>query len=227
MAGKKYAKRGKTSGWQDAKTVGKLAWKHKGTAVKALKLAKKVARMVNVEYKFLENNFVVNPDSGGSVTALCEIPEGDGESAREGKSVKPIRVSGRCYIDMNPTASTTLFRMIIFRGKHERANPFGPQGAGPYDILDDDAVAPLARKNHDNRFDTKILFDRLFTLSTSGTRSKVFDINVKLFGHLNFTSEQPNGTDIDDGGIYLLICSDQATLTPVFRSQLTLSYVDN
>jgi len=220
---KKYTK--KTSGWQDAKTVGKLAYKHRNTAVKALKLASKVARMVNVEYKAHEINTVNNYDIGGEVLSLTNgIAQGDGYNTRDGISIKPMRLSGRCYVEMNVSAPTTLFRCIVFRGKNEKGEIYTPQGNSQLDILDPDAIGPLARKNRDNRFGTKILYDKLFTLSQSGTRAKVLDLNIRLDGHVNYENTT---TDVDNGGLYILLISDQDTLTPVWRSQLTLTYTDN
>lgn len=220
---KKAAKR--TSGWQDAKTVGKLAYKHRGTAAKALALATKVARMVNVEYKAYETNTVDNIDQGGEVYSLTNgLAQGDTGETRDGISIKPMRLSGRAYIEMNVAAPTTLFRCIIIRGKNEHGEIYTPQGTGQLDILDPDALGPLARKNRDNRFDTNILYDKLFTLSQSGTRAKVLDLNIRLTGHVNY---EGGTTNVDNGGLYLLLISDQTELLPVWRSQLTLTYTDN
>lgn len=211
-----------------------MRYKVADAAMTALKIAKSVKRLVNVEMKACETNFPdVGIDSTGLVLSLATIPKGDDANERDGISVKPMRVSGRLYVDMNindGSVFATLFRMIIFRGKQEHSNPYDVQGTGQYDILDPDTKACLARKNRDNRFGTKVLYDKLITLSAVGKNAQICDINIKTFGHINYDggADGDLGLNIDDGGIYILFVSDKTgDAKPIVTGQLTVTYSDN
>jgi len=226
MAYKKTYKK-KTTGWQDAKMVGRTAWKHRGTAVKALKIAQKVARLVNVETKYYENNISTNMNSSGAILNISDVPTGTTDSTREGIAIKPLRLSGRLHLLMNVTAVSTAVRVIIFRGKTEKGINYGVFGSAPTDILDDDTNPYLARKNRSNRFDTKFLYDKIHNFSGNGTNNKLIDFNIRLDGHINFLETSGIDHDVDTGGLYLMTISDQAVNTPALRGQLTLTFVDN
>lgn len=213
--------------------AGKYAWKHRSTAVKAFQLASKVARMVNVEYKqdTRQNSTTVN--NLGTVISLCDsIDSGDAYNERDGDSVKLIRMSGRVFITQHGSAQKTLFRVILFRGKQENCRSYVVQdtnSTGNMGILDHNAGTGdlvLAPKSRENRFHSKILFDKMYHMSNNGNSSIVANWDFKLFGHCNF-NDFTNPNEIEDGGLYMLLISNETTNTPTFNSFLKISYTDN
>lgn len=208
--------------------AGKYAWKHRSTAVKALALASKVARMVNVEYKWAPITLNQNADSGGFIYNICQpIEFGDTSTTREGDSIKLMRFSGRGFITQNSSAQKTAVRVILFYSKQDN----GHQYVVP-DILDDVNYSAgtslfLAPKNHTLRYNTKIFYDKTYHMSNNGNSSIIFDYNFKLFGHTNYIQGQEGTGSVQDHGIHILVISNEDTNYPHFNFRGKLTFTDN
>lgn len=214
MAGwKKTAKRTYNKG-KKAYTYAKA---HQTEARRALVLAKKVARMVNVEYKFYDYTTSQTPSSSGTIVNLFDPAQGDSATQRDGDSVKLMRVSGRINLDMHGSATTTSVRLILFRGKQENAVSYGVT-----DILQ--SASFVAPKAHHERFRSKILYDKTYSLVVGHNRTLNLNWNFKLFGHVQFVV---NNTTIENGGLYMLLISDEATNVPTVTPYLRTSFTDN
>lgn len=204
--------------------AGKYAYKHRSTAVKAFQLAKKVARMVNVEYKFVPIEI-----AGQSVTQigtvipfLDNLPQGDGSTDREGDSIKLMRFSCRGFITQNASAQKTAVRVILFRGKQENAQPYLVQ-----DILDAQNYTNnlfLAPKSFSEKFRSKILFDKVYHMSNNGNSSIIFNWNFKLYGHANY---EQSSTGVENGGLYILVIGNEGTNHPTFNLTGKITFTDN
>jgi len=191
-------------------------------AYQGYKLAKFLARFINTEVKFLDTS--INTSStgvNGAITALDSIPEGDGESARDGTSVKPMRISFRLNATQHASATLTILRMIIFRGKYERDNE--PTVS---DIFASTGVNQF--KTNDKKYNTKFICDRTFIFdAVNSSRTKKIDGSYKLFGHIQYDASQTDGTDHENGGVYLLLISNEATNAPTVVGNFRLTYTDN
>jgi len=221
---RKYTKKTKRStGW--GSTVAK-AGKYVNTAVAAYQLASKVARMVNVEYKFHDDNRIVAVDNGGIIYNLTDIPTGQTTNDRIGASIKPMRISGRTFVTQNGSAQKTIIRFILFRGKSERRLSFSvDDNSLGMAVLDANAQLVIAPKLFDNKYDTKFLYDKIYHMSNNGNSSIVLNWDFKLFGHVQYV--QGGANDIEDGGLYLLIVSNEGTNTPTVNTSFRISYTDN
>lgn len=201
-----------------ASTTTKVA----SAAYTALNTAKWIARFINTEVKFLDT--AINTSStgvNGAITALDSIPEGDGESARSGTSVKPMRISFRLNATQHASATLTILRLIIFRGKFERDNE--PTVS---DIFASTGVNQF--KVNDKKYNTKFIVDRHYIFDAVNTsRTKKIDGSYKLFGHIQFDASQTDGTDHENGGVYLLLISNEATNAPTVVGNFRLTYTDN
>lgn len=213
---KTYRKRRtfKKKGW------GKKVLGYAGTAVKALAIAKKVADMVNTEYKAQQVTISDTPNTTGSVTTLSLMSQGIAEHERVGDSVKLQRYSGRMSFTQHASATSTIVRMIIFQGKQERGNPYN---IGEI-IYNGSSTSVISPKNYDQRFNTKIMFDKTYTLSKQGTTVKMLDLNLPLNWHLEY---EDNTTSIFNGGLYMVLISNEATNTPTVKGELRLTYTDS
>lgn len=194
----------------------KFAKKHEGTARKALAIAQSLQRMINVEYKYYFHSGALTPTSTGQVVNLFVPAQGSEYNMRDGDSVKNIRMDGSFWLLKNSSSAASLLRMIIFRGKQENATTFVTSDWLQGDIL--------SRKNITEKYRTKTLYDKTFSLNSTrnDTVNQTFDI--KLFGHTKFTS---GTTYVEDGGIYMLLISNEATNTPYFNYNFRMSYTDN
>lgn len=191
-------------------------------ANKALNLASKVYRFVNTEIKFhdVTTTATAIPNTG-TINGLSAVAQGDGQSTRDGDSLKPLHLTIRGSVTNNTTNNrTTLARIIVFRGKQENGVGFSAT-----DILETSTV--YSPKNYTDRFRTKILMDKVIPVPPNNNNSyspKLWNFSTKIIGHVNYSAAS---TSIEDGGIYILYLSDQATNPPTMDYYARLTYVDN
>lgn len=208
---KRYYKKKRPSTKQDAMTV----------AYAALRLGKKLARFVNTEIKYNEENYSNTVSASGTlVSAGHAIAIGDGQSDRTGTSIKPLRVTIRGNVTQHASATDTFVRLILIRGKQENASALAFS-----DIFDSTGTNQF--KIWDKRFKTKILWDKKFQLCNTGTAGYQFSLSEKLYGHIQYDASDTTGATIENGGVYLLLVSTEATNTPTVNYKLRLTYVDN
>lgn len=182
-----------------------------------------IKRMINVEYKHHNVDDTAGTavtNSGTNLDDLCVIPIGDDEISRDGTSIKPINLVMRYALTKHASATNTLVRLVIFRTKFE--NDTAPTVASIF------PSNPLLKsKIADKRFSTKILYDKYFTLTSSGQSMRAGTIALKLHGHINYDGGETTGDDKEAGGIYLLAVSSEATNTPTLSYFTRLTFTDN
>ena len=197
-------------------------------ANKALNLASKVYKFVNTEVKYFDTEqYQIAMPATGNVVGLTTVPQGDGQSTRDGDSLKIMGLTIRGHVTSDASVSKpTNLRIIIFRGKQENG-----VGYSLHDILENPASASLSEvyspKAYDERFRTKILHDKTYTINeTLTTQAKGFNFSIQLKpgGHVNYSA---GTTSIENGGIYMLTLSDNATYPPKISYLSRVTYVDN
>lgn len=193
-------------------------------AYKGFRLAKRLARFVNTEQKAVQTEISATTVAAGVVYPLSLIAQGDGYNQRDGISIKNSRLSGRFQVNYDTAATNgSVVRCIIFKYKQE--NGVAPTTANILDTTG--GLDWLAPKFYPNRFQSKVLMDKLITLSEAGTMVKVCDVDIKLYGHTNYGGTGGAVTDIDDGGYYFLIITDVGASGPSIFAQFRLTFVDN
>lgn len=180
-------------------------------------------RLINVEIKNHDLNSSTTVPTTGTVIGLSAVAQGDGSTTRDGDSIKLLKNSLKFALTSNAsTAYTTLVRVIIFRGKQENA-----VGYSLTDILETADI--LSPKSYTDRFRTKVLSDRTYTVreneaSAVYTTQRQYNSNIKLYGHTQFVA---GSTSIENGGLYMLLLSNQPTNTPTFAYYNRLTFTDN
>jgi len=206
----------------------KFAYKHRGTAQKALKLAMRLKDAVNIEYKEVEERILYGalgdgqddpavPDSV-KFKALCLPSLGTGENDRIGTSIKLQRLSGRgriSWLHQEAPAGgrlTASVRVILMRGKADEGRTYPvtdvltPTDKLPY--LDERGT--LGAKADNTKFNTKTIFDRTYKLDVAKTNMINLNWNFPLNWHQNFM-ENVGGDRIADNGLYLAVVTDTGT----------------
>lgn len=184
---------------------------------------KHIKRLINVEIKHFDVNSSTTVSTAGSVIALSGISQGDTVNNRDGDSVKLMNNVLRFSLTTNASATVdTQVRMILFRGKQENAASYAVT-----DILE--SADLLSPKKYAERFRSKILFDRTIQLTeqestSTNTRRLVKTFTNKLYGHVQFTAA---AATVENGGLYLLVISNQGVNTPTFAYYNRLTYTDN
>lgn len=221
-----YRRRKMSRGKRRARRTGAQAG---ALAYNAYSLAKKVARMVNSEIKFHDVQATNTAyDSTGTIVNLSTIAQGDGDNARDGSSIKLAHLTMRMSWSSNTTDTTPQrVRMILFRGKNEKSTPPTISTLLEDTTQYDNIVSP---KNWDHKFNTRVLYDRVIVLTpnaSASNQSKELVISKKLYGHVKFATNDTAGTDIENGGLYMLIVSDETTNAPTCTFYSRLTFYDN
>jgi len=189
----------------------------------ALSGVKKIYRMINVEYKFLDTTIGSNINEVSFINSLAAIPQGDNQSSRDGISIKPINLSYRINFLRNSSDTTQMVRMIIFRGKQE--NTVNPVTS---DVLQDTTGTASVQsfKNYDKKFKTKILYDKVFVLDEGNSSRKYISNVIRLDGHINYDISDTTGSTVESGGIYVLLVGNSSN-APASLQKYRLTYTDN
>lgn len=183
----------------------------------AWKAIKYIKRQINVEHKYADYDAGATVLAAGTVYPLFNPSQGDGQTQRDGDSVKLQSLNLRMTISHNTSATGSYIRCIIFRGHQERAVAYTTAMLLQTATID-------SPKTYENRFRTKILHDQTYNISNVGINSKFIRITKKLFGHVVFT---PANTTIEDGGLYMLLISNEATNVPSANWYSRTTFTDN
>lgn len=190
-----------------------------GLAKTALKTAKWVAAMVNTEYKFFNVDIGATAQTNNPATAvnLCTPAQGTAVQQRTGDSIKVKNAVLRGQWTQNGTLQETV-RMILFIDKQNAittgANMLTAAGG---------ANAVFSPKNEDNKFDSKILLDKTFVVTTDNPIHK-FDYTVKVDEHMHFNVAS---TTVDKNALKLLLFAQAGAAGTNFQLFSRVSYVDN
>lgn len=189
-------------------------------ARKAYSGFKYVKRLINVEKKFFDVSSADNVTSTGAITSLTNIGEGNDYNQRDGNSILCQSVGLRAVCKINPSATTTWVRCMIFADNDQR-------GVDPAvtDILETASyISPL---NHvvGKRF--KVLYDKVMSLSINGTEARNFKVWIPYNRHVKYTSTAGADASAYEGNLFLLLISNEPTNTPVVSWYHRLRYTDN
>lgn len=183
-------------------------------AKKAYRLAKKAYKLPELKY----NSLSYSPTSVlnvGSINELSTVGTGVTDNNRVGNMVKPTSVKYRCSLKLNASATDTLVRMIVFRWISEAP-------AAPTDILQ--TVNITSFKNQDNRYQSQILKDVTFRLSTA-EKPEIF---IKGSIRTKFPVMYPDGSSVSNkNAIYVLFTSDELVNTPTIAWESRMYFRDS
>lgn len=205
-----------------------------GLAKAAYSTANFVKDMVNIEYKthMLDPIGPLPIDSTGAVMELVAesngaayfpgISQGDGNDQRIGDSIKLQRCVFRGTLVKHSSATVSLVRVILFRGKAEDGKVYtvgdilGTGAAGAHTVY--------SSKDEDNKYNTKILYDELFILDSVKSQYVEFNWNKELNWHTRYVAAS---NVIAEGGLNLLMFSTEAVNAPVLNGCFKISYTDD
>lgn len=201
-----------------ATTAGKVA----SAAYTGLRLAKHLATMVNVEQKYHQvANSAVALAIAGSSTILNNPAVGTGDgNMRIGDSIKAqyIKFEGCTFWNSASGGQQVCRVMLVWYNSV-------PGAITPADLLANSGTiySPYSPKYHDNRFQSKVVFDKTFVLDTNH-QYQIIKCSKKWGKHTQFN----NGTTtIKNGQLVLYLWSDNTTNVPSMNYVSNYYYVDN
>ncbi len=213
MAGKKYKRK------RDYAGVGRRV----DIAVKALKIAQGVKKLLNVEYHSVITDLVADPNSTGTVTGLTSVAQGDDFTQRQGRKIKAVSMKIKGNIALHGSATDSVYRLLIVRDNN------GSTTQPSIGLLFTDVATFLNNKNKlgdpqtNSRF--TILSDTWYTMHTNDVEQIKIDIYLKLTHHIYFSGT--GATDEGKGHIYAFQASNEATNDPVVNCDVMFKWIDN
>jgi len=188
-------------------------------AQKALKTAKWVAGIVNAEYKYVERDTTAFAlDFNGAIDAnLAVIPQGSDVNEREGDSIKIKNMTFEGAFTVG-SAGPEIVRMIVFIDKQNEIN-----SVADYLEATGNAVAVFSNKNQNLKFNSNVLLDRKFTLS-SQTPIHRFKNVIKINKHMHFVA---GATTATNNYIKLLVIGQYAANGATITYHSHITYIDN
>lgn len=190
-------------------------------AGKAYKAARYLKSVINVEKKVLTTAISNQPDSStGTVVHLTPVDQGDTMYTRDGNSIKVTYVGLRLNCAINGSASTTFLRILVVKDNQQVADTTPNYS----DVVDGVTTYGFLNTQHLGRFN--VLYDKTITFAIdANSECRAISINIPMQHHIRYNGG--NGTDIQKGGIYLMMCSDQATNTPYVSGEARVRFIDN
>ncbi len=169
-------------------------------------LEKKVAHN-DPEDKYHNRRVNVGATSAGSLTELADIPQGDEDIQRNGDSVflKLLHLNMVMFNRSANAAEEQYVRVIIIQDKDNSIINVSDFWSAEYLGV---ANAPLGFKNHDKRFQSRVLYDQLIAMPAVGGGSiQKRQVKVPLKFHTQYESAS---TTITTGSLKVFIIGDDA-----------------
>lgn len=223
-------KKGLASRWARSRLPGAGVAK---VASKALYIASKTARLLNVEKKYIDRTYQTTFDSAVySMTLLNGLEQGDGGSQRDGDQAKFLSLQWKGRILNRHGTDVQTYRMIIFQDR--QADGTAPNIS---ELLEYGGTAdvPYSGIRMDNKMRFKILHDEFYTLNpTSLSGQSHVTKGYKHLGkkgqglRVRYGGATASVADLNSNPIYVVIVSNQVSgqssrADIIFR----LRYVDN
>lgn len=195
-------------------------------ARKAFSTAKWLSTIINTEYFNHDLALTLAPNNAaGTVSRLSAIAESDDNTGRTGRSIRAKSLYLRGTAEMNAAATITSCRMILVIDTQYI-------GAMPVigSLLDTSTGiivnCPLNIETQSGRR-FKVLWDKVFSFSNSGTKLVHFKYYKKMGHHIKFGGTGATDAEGLQGQLILICVSTESTNTPNIVLNSRLRYIDN
>lgn len=184
--------------------------------------------LLNVESKYKDILFggVSITDNLGIQSTLTSLSQGLTAITRTGQSVKFTHLSFNAFIFLGAVSAVTYVRVLVIADRD-------PNGAA-FAVGDFYAAAATgtdytsAHRNVGNLKRFSVMHDQAIGLASSTLQVKRLDLEIPLDFHTLYnTGNVGNVTDIQSGGLFLIVQSNQTVNYPTLTATLRMSFVDN
>lgn len=194
-------------------------------AAKALTMARGLKKLINVEYKSINNAVNTTPDSTGTVSTVTNLAQGDDTFNRDGNKIRLFSVKMAGQATIHASARATNLRLMLVQDRSGTTTI-----PAITDLFTSVAAFAAGQPNSggpqvNSRF--KVIFDKKIVLSDNGKQNQYFDVYRKLSGHTYFTGTA--ATDEGRNGLYLFTASNEAAAgnEPAVSATIQLKWIDN
>lgn len=187
-------------------------------ASQALKTAKWVANLVNAEYKFYDDivTGAVTNYNGSLVSSLMTIPQDVTANGRTGDSIKLKNLTWRFEIKQG--SHEEVIRIILFNDKQDEISGVNQllQTVGT-------SMGVYSPKNEDNKYNTKILFDKDFKVTNEYPITKIEEV-IRLNFHADYVA---GTTTVSNNVLKVAIIGQNVSNGATYSHYTRLTYLDN
>ncbi len=220
MPYKKYAR--KTNRRPGYKSCGKMVI---SDAAKALRLAKHVKSLLNVEIKnhdVLQTNVSITRTP--VILQLTNVPQGDTTNSRDGAQYKCTQLELRFQVLLDGSATRTSFRFMVICDKQTNQAIYTIG-----DVLEntDDIMVIFSPINLDNKRRFQIIDDFTVHVGTGEGRLKHFKKFYNLNKIIRYDGTAGDITDLTQNSLSLLMVSSETTNGIELHSFSRLRFIDN
>lgn len=191
-------------------------------ASKAVAGVRYLKGLVNAELHKRDSVGGINPDYIGSMISLNNIAQGNADNERTGNSIFVRYVNSSGMITMSSLATSTAVRVMLVCDKQQIGDtpPTAPM------VLENTAstTAPYSKLNSDTVGRFTILSSKLYLLNSDRPSCSWF-LKKSMRHHIRYNGA--TSTDIQKGGLYLLVISNEQNNVPNFTRDTRVSYYDN
>lgn len=157
----------------------------------------------------------------GMVIPMTSIAQGDAVAGRTGNSIFVRSINMKVYFFLNPSTIGTVFRMAIIKDNQQLSDTT-PTITEIYGAASPSVTAPL-NVNTAGRF--SVLKSWFFAMDDSKTQFRLINHYHTLRHHVRYNGT--SGSDVQKGGLYLVIWCNEGTNAPTVQYDIRTSYHDN
>lgn len=189
----------------------------------ALKGVNYIRGLVNSEmFKYDQSATSGTISNTGAIINLVGLAQGDSEDQRTGNSIYVRHINASGMLAINASGVATSVRVMLVIDKQQ----LGDTTPSVADILEDTgtAVAPYSKLNALTVGRFSVLSSRVYMLNADRPSVSWF-VKRSMRHHVRYNG--PANTDIQRGGLYLVVISNEGTNTPSWTRNIRTSYHDN
>ncbi len=217
-----YRKNYKKNGRPGYYRCGKMVY---GDAAKALRMAKYVKGLVNVEFKRIHHE-----NTNGAITVtpiivtLTSTFQGDTSAHRDGNSVRFVSIELAYHIVQHASATDTAVRVLLVKDNQTNETEFSA-GDVLHDVSSSDGIISSRQQDHLKRFN--ILYDKVHLLNSAGSAQAYAKTRKKLNLTVQYDGNAGTVADQTEKSLHLLYFANESTNTPTITYMATLRFIDN
>jgi hypothetical protein len=191
----------------------------------ALKLAKRIAKLINIETKFFDFTTSQTPTFSGTIDWVTNVIQGVGISQRVGDSLRAqsFEICWTASMNSLETKNTVLRYLLV--------KDYENQGSVPavVDIIEvaGSSTNILSPPDFINRNRFAIVDDVMVQLDNSGENALVYRKKYPINNHLKYRGTAGTAADLAEGNLFVLFLSDENGNNPSVKFYSRLVYTDD
>lgn len=191
--------------------------------VRALAGVRKLASMINIEYKYFAKYTNTNITNSPVISCQSLVPQGVAQGNRVGESIKLQSLTFQYVVNcISASTINNLIRIMLVR---DLENPGADFVSTDLFTLPTTAYISDIVMANSERF--TVLYDRTVVLSYINKDSLVDSFTRPMQSHIKYRASATSSTSNAEGALYLVVASNAGSNYPTIESNLSFTYTDD